>query len=88
MLVLIKSGPGERAQKALELARLMQAEVLFLQNGVLLCQERFLGNFPGRVYVLAEDLRLRGLSEGRAEPVSHQGLVELMSRHEKTLGLF
>ncbi|MFN3740539.1 MAG: sulfurtransferase complex subunit TusB [Thermodesulfovibrionales bacterium] len=93
MLVIIKSSPDTpEGRRGFKLARDMASDMVLLQNGVYFAQrERFEG-FCGKVYVLEEDMRLRGLKDDEvlkdAEKIDYDRLVDLMVEEDKVVGMF
>lgn len=93
MLVIIKSAPDTPdGKRGLKLARDMAADVCLIQSAIYFAQKDRLEGFCGTAYVLAEDCRLRGLSEGDIEKdikeVTYDDLVDLMVREEGVAGMF
>jgi sulfur relay protein TusB/DsrH len=87
MLFLIASPPDTKEFKtAYKLARDMDADVCLLQNAVY--ASRTLDD--SNIYVLRDDLRLRGVSEkevmGRF--IDYNQLVDLMIESDKVIGVF
>lgn len=93
MLTIIKSSPDTpEGKKGFKLARDMASDMVLLQNGVYFAQrERFEG-FCGKVYVLEEDMRLRGLTEAEilkdAVKIDYDRLVDLMVEEDRVVGMF
>jgi sulfur relay protein TusB/DsrH len=93
MLVIIKSAPDTPdGKRGLKLARDMAADVCLIQSAIYFAQKDRLEGFCGTAYVLEEDCRLRGLSEGAIEKdikmVTYDDLVDLMVREEGVMGMF
>jgi sulfur relay protein TusB/DsrH len=93
MLVIIKNAPDTSdGKQGITLARNMGADLVCLQNGVYFAQGKRLEGFGGNVYVLDEDLRLRGLSDSAIgkdiKKVDYDVLVDLMVASEKVVGMF
>lgn len=93
MLVIIKSAPDTpEGKRGVKLARDMAADICLLQSAVYSAQVERLEGFCGTVYVLDEDGRLRGLSNGAIEKgikkIDYEGLVDLLVHEDKVLGLF
>lgn len=93
MIVIVKSAPDTPdGQRGLKLARDMAADLLLLQSSVYFAQRQRLEDFPGRVYVLEEDLRLRGLSDSQIgkgiKIIDYDTAVDLMAESEKIVGMF
>ncbi len=93
MITVIKSSPDTpEGKRGFRLARDMASDMVLLQNGVYFAQrERFEG-FCGKVYILEEDMRLRGLNDKEilkdAIKIDYDGLVDLMVEEEKVIGMF
>lgn len=89
MLVVIKSGPGSaEAQRGLKLAKETSADIVLIQDGVYL-EKQGAVDFPGTVYVLDDDVRLRGAGAvGSAKTIGYDELVDLMSGANKVVGMF
>ena len=93
MLVLIKSAP-DTADGAigLTLAKESGADLVLLQNGVYFALKERLGTFPGAVYVLNDDMRLRGLKDseldGRAKTIDYDKLTDIITGGDKVVGMF
>lgn len=93
MLVLIKSAPDTTdGASGLRLAKEAGADLVLLQNGVYFAQKERLGNFAGKVYVLDDDKRLRGLKDSeidaRAKTIDYDRLTDLMAESDKVVGMF
>lgn len=95
MIVLIKSSPDTpEGQRGVKIARDMSADVVLLQNGVYFVRGQKLEDlgFYRTVYVLADDMRLRGLKT--ADPdrdikdIDYDGLIDLMAESDKVTGMF
>lgn len=93
MIVMIKSAP-ETADGAigLTLAKEGGADLVLLQNGVLFAQKDHLGAFPGAVYVLDDDKRLRGFKDSemdaRIKTIGYDKLTDILTGDEKVVGMF
>jgi len=93
MLVMVKSAPDTpEGKRGVKLAQDMGAHLVLLQNGVYFVQkERFKG-FCSKVYVLDEDMRLRGIRgediEKGIKTIDYDGLVDLMADEDKVIGIF
>jgi sulfur relay protein TusB/DsrH len=74
------------------LARDAAADLVLLQNGVYFAQKERLGAFPGTVYVLDDDKRLRGIKDSeidaRVKAIDYDRLTDLMMGSDKVVGLF
>jgi len=93
MLVIVKSSPDTpEGKRGVKLAGDMGADLCLIQNAVYFAQTVEIKGFVGRVFILAEDMRLRGLNkEGLkkdAKRLSYKGLIDLMTEHEKVIGMF
>lgn len=93
MITIIKSSPDTpEGKRGFRLARDMASDIVLLQNGVYLAQiDRFEG-FCGKVYILEEDMRLRGLKDNEilkdAIKIDCDGLVDLMDAEDRVIGMF
>jgi sulfur relay protein TusB/DsrH len=93
MLVIIKSAPDTPdGARGLTLAKEGGADLILLQNGVYFAQKERLGSFPGAVYVLDDDKRLRGLKDSeidaRAKAIDYDKLTDIITGGDKVVGLF
>jgi sulfur relay protein TusB/DsrH len=93
MLVIVKSAPDmPEGRRGLKLARDMAADLILLQNGIYFAQKERLGGFSGTVYVLDDDIRLRGLKDEEIQKdvnrLNYDGLVDLMASEDKVVGVF
>ncbi len=93
MIVMIKSGPETSdGEVGLALAKQGSADLVLLQNGVYYAQKERFGIFPGAVYVLDDDKRLRGLKDseidGRAKTITYDALADILTGGEKIVGMF
>ncbi len=93
MLVIIKSGLDTQEGKwAIKLARDMAADVCLIQNAVYFARKERLDGFCGSVYVLDEDVRLRGLKDNEIEKdlkmINYDRLVDMMGDEDKVVGMF
>lgn len=93
MLVIIKSGPDtQEGKRAIKLARDMAADICLIQNAVYFSQKERLEGFCGSVYVLDEDVRLRGLKDDEIEKdlkkINYGSLVDMMADEDKVVGMF
>jgi sulfur relay protein TusB/DsrH len=93
MLVLVKSAPDTQdGVRGVTLARDAAADLVLLQNGVYFAQKERLGAFPGTVYVLDDDKRLRGIKDSeidaRVKAIDYDRLTDLMMGSDKVVGLF
>jgi sulfur relay protein TusB/DsrH len=93
MLVIIKSSPDTpEGAIGLALAKDGGADLVLLQNGVNFAQKDRLGSFPGAVYVLDDDKRLRGLKESdmdsRAQTIDYDKLTDIITDGDNVVGMF
>jgi len=93
MLVIIKSAPDTTdAAVGLTLAKEGDADLVLLQNGVYFCQKGRLAGFPGAIYALDDDKRLRGLKDSeldeRVKTVNYDNIMDLMTGGDKVVGMF
>jgi sulfur relay protein TusB/DsrH len=93
MITIIKSSPDTpEGKRGFKLARDMASDMVLLQNGVYFAQrERFEG-FCGKVYILEEDMRLRGLRDNEilkdAIKIDYERLIDIMAEEDKVVGMF
>ena len=93
MLVIIKSAPDTTdGARGLTLAKEGEGDLILLQNGVYFAQKERLGSFSGEVYVLDDDVRLRGLKgseiDARAKTIDYDKLTDIITGGDKVVGLF
>jgi sulfur relay protein TusB/DsrH len=93
MVVIIKSAPDTNdGALGLNIAKEGQADLILLQNGVLFAQKERLGSFPGAVYVLDDDKKLRGLKDSeldeRVKVIDYDKMTDLITSGEKVTGMF
>jgi sulfur relay protein TusB/DsrH len=93
MIVMIKSGPDTTdGATGVALAKDGGADLVLLQNGVYFAQKERLGTFPGAVYVLDDDKRLRGLKDSeidaRVKTIDYDRLTDIMTESDKVVGMF
>lgn len=90
MLVIIKSAPATpEGKRAFRLAEDMGADICLIQNAVYFCLGDRCGGFTGKVYVLEEDMKLRGIvHEGNAQSIDYGKMVDLIAEKEKVIGMF
>ena len=93
MVVIIKSAPDTTdGALGLTLAKEGGGDLILLQNGVYFAQKERLGSFPGVVYVLDDDMRLRGLKDSeldaRAKAIDYDKLTDIITGGDKVVGLF
>ncbi len=93
MLLIIKSAPDTaEGKRAIKLANNMSANICLMQSAVYFSQRERLKGFSGTVYVIDEDRKLRGLKDEEIAPeikkIDYDGLVDLMAKSEKVVGVF
>ncbi|BCB95826.1 hypothetical protein JZK55_07480 [Dissulfurispira thermophila] len=93
MLVIIKSSPDTaEGKRGVKLARDMAGDICLIQNAVYFAQKGRIEDFCGTAYVLDEDARLRGLKsediDKGIKEISYNGLVDLMVKEDKVVGMF
>jgi len=93
MFVIIKSAPDTTdGALGLTLAKEGGADLILLQNGIYFAQKERLGSFPGAVYVLDDDKRLRGIMDSeidaRAKAIDYDKLTDIITGGDKVVGLF
>jgi sulfur relay protein TusB/DsrH len=93
MIVMIKSAPDTTdGAIGLALAKQGGADLILMQNGVYFAQKERLGVFPGSIYVLNDDKRLRGLKDSemdtRAKDIGYDKLTDIITGGEKVVGMF
>ena len=93
MLVIIKSAPDTNdGALGLTLAKEGRADLVLLQNGVFFAQKDRLGSFPGAVYVLDDDKKLRGLRDSemdtRTTIIDYDKLTDIITGEKKVVGMF
>jgi len=93
MLVMIKSAPDTTdGALGLTLAKESGADLVLLQNGVYFARKERLEAFPGAVYVLDDDKRLRGLKDsemdGRVKKIDYDKLTDIITSDDKVTGMF
>ena len=91
--MIVKSAPDTTdGVRGVALARDAAADLVLLQNGVYFAQKERLGAFPGTVYALDDDKRLRGLKDSEMDQavksISYDALVDLMAEDNKVVGMF
>jgi sulfur relay protein TusB/DsrH len=82
MLHIIPQAHRERLENCQKLAHEEDA-LLFMADGVyLLTQEALLAQLTGELFVIAADLKARGLSpKGNAEAINYDDFVALTIKH-------
>jgi sulfur relay protein TusB/DsrH len=95
MLVIIKNAPDtSEAKRGVKLASALSADIVLLQNGVYFSQGQKLGDAGcgGRAYILEDDMLLRGLKtvhdSKKIQEINYDSLVDLMTEHDKVIGMF
>ncbi|HKN19636.1 MAG TPA: DsrH/TusB family sulfur metabolism protein [Dissulfurispiraceae bacterium] len=93
MIVIVKSAPDTPdGQRGLKLARDTAADLILLQDSVFFVQGQRLEDFRGKIYVVDEDLKLRGLNDSRIrndfEIINYDIAVDLMTESNKVVGMF
>ena len=93
MIVMIKSAPDTSdGAIGLTLAKQGRADLVLMQNGIYFAQIERLGVFPGAVYVLDDDKRLRGLKDSemdsRVKTINYDKLTDIITGGEKVVGMF
>lgn len=93
MIVIVKSAPDTAdGKRGVKLARDMAADMVLLQNGVHFAQIERHEGFCGTIYVLDDDLRLRGLKDNDIEKdikrLDYGSLVDLMADEDRVVGMF
>jgi sulfur relay protein TusB/DsrH len=93
MIVIVKSAPDTPdGLRGVTLATDAAADLVLLQNAVYFAQKERLGAFPGSVYVLDDDKRLRGVRDAElaetVKTIGYDRLVDLMMTNDKVVGLF
>ncbi len=93
MIVLIKSAPDTAdGARGMTLAKEGGAELVLLQNGVYFAHKEKLGAFPGTVYVLDDEKRLRGLKDSemdaKVKTINYDNLIDIITGGEKVVGMF
>jgi sulfur relay protein TusB/DsrH len=93
VLVIVRSAPDTaEGRRGLKLAADMAADLILLQNGVHFAQNGRLDGFSGKVYVLEDDLRLRGLKDEEIKKdvnrMNYGGLIDLIAGEDKVVGMF
>ena len=93
MIVMIKSAPDTTdGARGVTLAKDGGADLVLLQNGVYFAQQGRIDAFPGTVYVLDDDKRLRGLKDSecdaRVKAIDYDRLTDLITESDKVVGMF
>jgi len=93
MIVVIKSAPDTvDGVRGVTLAKDSGADLVLLQNGVYFAQKKMLETIAGKVYVLDDDKRLRGLKDseldGRVKTVNYDNITDLITGGDKVVGMF
>lgn len=93
MLLIIKSSPDTPdGKRGIKLARDTASDVCLMQSAVYFAQKDRLEGFCGKVYILDEDAKLRGLRDEEIEKdirkIDYDKFVELMAGEDKVVGIF
>ena len=93
MLVLVKSGPDtSEGNRGISIARDIAADLVLIQNGVYFAFAERLEGFPGTIYILDEDSKLRGLRDDAirkdVRKLDYEGLVAVITEADKVVGMF
>lgn len=93
MLLVIKSAPDtQEADRGISLAADLGADLVLIQNAVYLARSIRAKGFRGKMHVLDEDLRMRGLGPdadiGTARRINYDTLVDLITQAEPVHGAF
>ena len=93
MVVIIKSAPDTNdGALGLTLAKNGRADLILLQNGVFFAQKERLRSFPGVVYVLDDDKKLRGLKDSELDEqvkvIDYDKMTDIITSDEKVTGMF
>jgi len=93
MVVMIKSAPDTpEAKRGIALAGDLTADLVLIQNAVYLAPQGRIRGFRGAVYVLDEDLRMRGVGPeadiGAVKRIDHDMLVDLLMKADQVHGAF
>jgi sulfur relay protein TusB/DsrH len=93
MLMIVKNGiDTPEGKRGVRLARDMAADLVLIQNGIYFVRDGGLDDFNGKVYVLDEDLVLRGLGDAEIgkdiRKVDYDALVDIIAGSDKVVGMF
>ncbi len=93
MLVIIRNAPDTaEGRRGIKIAQSVNADVVLLQNGVYFAKKEAIEEFWGKMYVLQDDAKLRGVrtfdETKKIETISYDGIVDLMAGADKVYGLF
>ena len=93
MVVIIKSAPDTNdGALGLTLAKEGRADLILLQNGVYFAQKERLGSFPGAVFVLDDDKKLRGLKDSglddRVKVIDYDNMTDIITSGDTVTGMF
>jgi len=93
MVVMIKSAPGTpEAKRGIALAGDLTADLVLIQNAVYLAPQGQMRGYRGAVYVLDEDLRMRGVGPeadiGAVKRIDYDMLVDLLTKADQVHGVF
>ena len=93
MIVLVKSAPDTTdGMRGISFAREWGADLILLQNGVSFGRKSRLKDYQGRVYVLDDDKRLRGIKDDEladgVHAINYDQLTDMMTEGENVVGMF
>jgi len=93
MLMIVKNGiDTPEGKRGVLLARDMAADLVLIQNGIYFVRDGGIDDFSGKVYVLDEDLALRGVGDAEIgkeiKKINYDALVDLMVESDKVMGMF
>jgi sulfur relay protein TusB/DsrH len=93
MIVMVKSAPDTAdGMRGVALAKDGKADLVLLQNGVIFAQKNRIDDFPGKVYVMDDDRRLRGMNDSeideRVKAIDYDQLTDLIMGSDKVVGMF
>jgi sulfur relay protein TusB/DsrH len=93
MLVIVKNAPDTTdGRRGIQVAMDIAADLVLLQNGVYFARTERPEGFRGAAYVLDDDARLRGLREREMRKdimrLDYGGLIDLMAKADKVVGMF
>jgi sulfur relay protein TusB/DsrH len=93
MLMIVKNGiDTPEGKRGVRLARDMAADLVLIQNGIYFVRDGGLDDFNGKVYVLDEDLALRGVGDAEIgkdiRKVDYDALVDIIAGSDKVVGMF
>jgi sulfur relay protein TusB/DsrH len=93
MLVIVKSAPDTpEGKRGITMAKDLAANVVLIQNAVYFAQKDRLDGLSAIIYVLEDDIRLRGLRDDEInkgiKKLDYDRLIELMIEEDKAIGIF